>query len=470
MTNRTSTIQSIAQVVGSNILALISSVIVGFVLPKLLSIEGYGFYKTFTLYTSYVGVLNFGLADGIVLKYGGDDYSSLDKPLFRSYFRWFILFHIAASFIFFIIGFIIKDVDLKFIVFALLADTLVVNSTSYFQQISQITRRFKEYSIRKTVLSISNIVVLTVTGFIYFKVGNVSYRTYIVLSLGAATIIALKYICTYRDIIYGDHLTFRETKLEVIGLVKAGFPLLLANICSILILNIDRQFVSILFDKTVYAVYAFAYNLLTIASTAVSAIAIVLYPTLKRLTHEVLKDMYAPMIGTMLAGTFLITGTYFPLSIFIEWFLPQYTGALSILRIILPGFTICSCVTVIIHNYYKIVNESSKFFRISVFILFFSLMGNIVAFMLFKTTQAISAASVITMLVWYLYTEYLLKQQRIAIICKKNAIYLFCMLIGFYLISSIANHILACIIYILFFLVATLLLQKQNIITLWTSR
>lgn len=63
-------IKSVSQVILSNLTTIVSGVLVGFLLPKIMSVESYGWYKTFTLYSSYLGFFGLGIIDGIVLKYG----------------------------------------------------------------------------------------------------------------------------------------------------------------------------------------------------------------------------------------------------------------------------------------------------------------------------------------------------------------------------------------------------------------
>lgn len=83
----------------------------------------------------------------------------------------------------------------------------------------------------------------------------------------------------------------RDTLPEIVHLIQIGFPLLFANLCSTLILTLDRQFVNVLFDNATYAVYAFAYNMLSLVTVATSAISTVLYPTLKRVDLESIKTI-----------------------------------------------------------------------------------------------------------------------------------------------------------------------------------
>ena len=67
----------------SNLFTILSGIIVGFVIPKIMGLEDYGYYKTFTLYVSYVGLFHLGFIDGIYLKYGGVSYDDFDKCQFQ---------------------------------------------------------------------------------------------------------------------------------------------------------------------------------------------------------------------------------------------------------------------------------------------------------------------------------------------------------------------------------------------------
>lgn len=81
-----------------------------------------------------------------------------------------------------------------------------------------------------------------------------------------------------------------KTKGKFKKIVLSGFVLLLADMVANLILTLDRQFVSALFDINTYSIYSFAYSMLRIVILAISAIATVLYPTLKRMSVEQMKN------------------------------------------------------------------------------------------------------------------------------------------------------------------------------------
>ena len=55
------------KVIVSNFALLSSSILVGLILPKILGVEQYGYYKLFMLYNVYGALLHFGFVDGILL-------------------------------------------------------------------------------------------------------------------------------------------------------------------------------------------------------------------------------------------------------------------------------------------------------------------------------------------------------------------------------------------------------------------
>ena len=399
-------IRNILGVALSNISGILSGVLVGFLIPKVLSVEGYGLYKTFTLYVSYLGMFSLGIVDGVYLKYGAKDYEDLSRPLFRSYFKWFILVHFAFSLLVVVTALMIDDVNLRFILIMLGLNLIAVNVTGYFQHVSQITQRFKEYSLRKIIQSSINVCIVAVLYLYYIKKGLIGYQTYVIAIVAMNYALMCWYVVTYRELVFGEAIELRKTKSEIINLIMIGFPLLFANLCSTLLLTIDRQFVNILFSTEQYAVYAFAYNMLSLVTVATSAVSTVLYPLLKRKNKDESNELY-PMLSTIvLMLVYFIIGAYFPLRLFINWFLPKYTASLSIFRIILPGIAISSVITVIMHNYYKVMNKNLLYFRKSLVVLILSAVANYAAYKLFGTMESISVASIVTMFFWYLFLRF----------------------------------------------------------------
>ena len=353
--------------------------------------------------------------------------------------------------------------EYKYIFICLAIYLVFCNLTSYFQKISQITSRFKELSRRNFIKSAGIVItILSLSVLHYFNVTDVTYRIYLNCYIIVIVSLALWYVYTYRDITFGP----RKAQLaDILYFIKIGFPLMVANLCSSLILTLDRQFVNILFNTEVYAVYAFAYNMLALVTTATSAIATVLYPKLKQLSRDKLESSYPDFVMEILIFMYFCLALYFPLNIFVSWFLPKFMGALPIFRIIFPGLAVSTVITVIMHNYYNTLGLSNKFFIKCVIAIIVSGVANYIAYYFFRTTESISIASIITLIFWYVLVEsYFWKLFNVK--WKKNFLYMIVMMVAFYLITMIENSLISAVVYLFVFLFATFVIYKDKIMLL----
>lgn len=457
------TIKDILKVFLSNVLKLLAGVLVGFLLPKIIGVTDYGYFKTFTLYASYVGLLHFGFADGIYLQYGGKNYEELERCSFRLFSTFLILLELIITVVGGTVALLFLQGELRFIFACLAVFLLSVNVTNYYQIISQITGRFNELSIRTVIQSILTCIAVAALWIIYKSNGNLlSYRIYTIIYIGISIALTLWYIYTYRDISFGRKQPFSEGKKVLFSFFATGFPLLFANLCSTFILSLDRQFVNILFDTETYAVYAFAYNMLALITTALAAISTVLYPTLRRTDKETLKSNYGFLMRIILMVIFACLSIYFPLKWFVPWFLPKYVDSLPIFRIILPGLAVSSAISIVMHNYYKAEGKEPMFFVKSIIVLILSGIANYIAYSVFRTTISISIASIIVMVVWYLLIEeYFIRAYKVKWI--KNFTYMMIMSAGFYFFTQWNNWWATMLMYFALFSVVTCLFYRKDV-------
>lgn len=458
------TIGDILQVSFSNIFKLISGVLVGFLLPKIIGVTDYGYYKTFTLYATYLGLFAFGFIDGIYLKYGGKNYDELDKQSFRMFTMILFVTQFAISLILGVIFILSLSGELKFIFICLAVYLLASNITGYYQMISQITSRFRELSFRTIILSALTCLALVILWIInrYFNY-EVSYRLFTIIYTSIMIALTFWYIWTYRDITFGKKDEIKNNKKLILSFIISGIPLLVSNLCQTLLITLDRQFVNVLFDTDTYAVYAFAYNMLALITTALSAISTVIYPSLKKTNTNLLKEGYSKFVSVILILVFMCLLVYFPLVWFINWFLPQYIDSLPIFRIILPGLAISSVVTIVMHNYYKTFNKEIVFFIKALIVLVLAIIANLVAYYLFKTTISISIASIFVMLVWYTVMElFFIRSFKVKWI--KNYVYMLIMSSLFYLITMINYWWIGMLVYLAVLLIITMLFYIKEFI------
>ncbi len=455
-------ISNIFRVTLSNISTLISGIFVGFIIPKVLGVNEYGYYKIFTLYATYIGLFSFGISEGLYLKYSGIAYENLNKARIRFFTKIFMKIQISVAFIMLIVSVLFIHGEYKFITISLSIYLIELNLTSYYQYIAQMTLRFKDYTIRnflKTILTIFAVITMLL---IYFKNGNnsISYKIYVFLTLLISTFLYVMYLKKFKDITIGNSDSMAECKYELKEIIKLGIPFLLASMCSTLILNIDKQFVSILFEPSVYGMYAFAYSLLTLVTLCTSAISVVLYPTLKMVSKENISDNFDMIASLILVFVFFMMIVYYPLTLFVNWFLPKYANSLNIFRIVFPGLAFTSIISVVYQNFYKLLDKNDLFLKQNILILILSIIANFVAYTIFKTPSAISYASIVVLFIYYNISESYFRN-NFHIKWKKNIIYIILLVIGFYTITKIPNIYFSMITYFLYFVVVTKLIMPE---------
>ena len=146
--------KDILKVSASNVVKLLAGVLVAFVLPKIIGVEDYGYYKTFTLYATYVGLFHLGICDGVYLKFGGKNYSDLNKTKFRFYSQAFFLIEALIALLLGVIALVLLQGEWLFICLGLSVYLLCINITGFYQIISQVVCRFGELSLRNVLQSL----------------------------------------------------------------------------------------------------------------------------------------------------------------------------------------------------------------------------------------------------------------------------------------------------------------------------
>ena len=460
------TLFNIFKVAFSNVFTILSGVLLGFLLPKIIGIDDYGYYKTFTLYATYVGLFHFGIEDGIYLYYSGKSYEELNIKKFRTYFKYLVVIEIIICSIITLISSFFLHNELKFIFICVAIFMVTSNIINYNKLLSQITCRFSELSI----VNIIQAFLLSASVLIFWVLYKnckyeLNYKLFILIYISIHFVVMLIYVFRYRKISVGPG----EKKLynEFFVFFKMGAPLLISNLCGMLILSLDRQFVNALFDNRTYAIYSFAYNMLMLITTVISSISTVIYPTIKKADNIKLDDLYPKVISYVLMFVFMCVIVYFPLVPFVSWFLPQYIDSLIIFRVILPGIAITGVISVVIHNYYKILNKNKIYFIVSLIILALSFVANLIAYLIYKNTIAISIASLFVTVIWFFVLDRCLGYKIKYNI--RNYIYMAALISAFYLITCIDEMIFGFLLYVIIYMILSVLIYKKEIFEIFNK-
>ncbi|MBQ7792854.1 MAG: hypothetical protein IJ367_05130, partial [Clostridia bacterium] len=385
------------------------------------------------------------------------------KQELRTYSQFFIRMQAAIGGILIISGLFFQNADYRFLLVMLGVDMIAINLTSYYQFLSQATKRFSEYSLKNLILSLAKaLLILVLLGLKYTLIPEIPYQVYLICLVALDVGMLVWYLLIYKDITFGEKAPLSQHKTQIIALFRSGIVLTVAYQVSHLVHMLDRQFVSILFPVAIYGVYAFAYNLITLISTMVSSLSIVMFPMLKRASRDLLCVHYETMLSGVAALIGLSLVCYCPLAWFIRWFLPEYSQSLQYLKIILPSILFTGTISVVMFTFVKILNQNSTYFKNSCIVLAIGFVTNWLAYRWFRTPEAISYASLITMAIWFLLEGIHLK--RAISVPFGKAFFYVCALTASFLatMSILPGDFAGCIGYFLCYILLTFLCYKTN--------
>ena len=458
------TIGGILLVVSGNAALLTSKILAWLIVPKVLGVIEYGYYKTFTLYLVYAMLLHFGFPDGILLIYGGLDYHKINQNEFRTYTRFFIVFQIIISILIIGISLVVCR-GMKCYIFCMIGmDALFVNLTTYYKFISQAVMAFKEYTMRNVIQAMMQIFVLCVIALLrWLGILQIDGAAYILSIVLIDAILLIWYMKTYRNITFGKADSLEKQLSKIKNVFKVGILLTASFQISHLIFVLDSQMVEILFDVKIYSLYAFAYSIANMITAIISAVATVMFPSLKRLEIQEAVSKFPGLMAAVAIIVFFLLTAYFPLTIFVMWFLPDYVEALKYLQIIMPGLALSSCINMIIFTYYKVLDQLKQYLYIALAMLLAGGILNCGGYALLKDPIVFSKASIIILLAWYLCSSgYLVKQFHIQWL--KNFIYILMEMVIFYSVTELSNNRWgAMFMYFTGFMLTTLLFYRKNI-------
>ncbi len=326
-------IRNVIRVAGAHISRIATTFVLTLLLPKLLSEEEYGYWQLYLFYCSYLCYSSLGFSEGTMLKYAGENYRELDGRSLSSQF-WSLAVYEA---LFVVVAFFLANVMLggsrTFLAIAsALAYILPQVLRSHLQIILQATRRISEYARCYTgerLLYFALVIVFLLLGkrdFRYFAGAETISVT--------LTLIYAAFLC--REVTFKKPLPLRESFSLTRELICSGIKIMLAGIAGQLIVGIVRFAIEEHWGTVVFGKISLSLSMANMLITCISAVGIVLYPTLSRANRKKLFDSYLPARTCLAAVMYGLMLFYIPVKIILGLWLPRYAESLHYLAILFP--------------------------------------------------------------------------------------------------------------------------------------
>lgn len=441
----------------AQIISILVSLVMTLGIPKVLTLDEYGYWQLFIFYTGFIGFFQFGLSDGIYLRYGGKNFQDLNKKIIKSQMVYGFLFQLFISLIILFIVSISNIDKARFIILSSGAIYIVVgNLITLLGFLLLATNDIKYYSKSVLIEKISFIVILPF--LIYGKI--ISFSTLIVLFLFSKILSLIFLMFYFKAYVKVKTFNFKKSLSFIKIDVVYGIVLMFSNIASTLILGVGRFVIDDQWDITTFGKISLSLSATYFFLLLISQISLSLFPVLRKLNYENQKNIFiksCDFLGIIMLGVFLL---YFPLISFLNSWLPKYADSFKYLIILMPICLFEGKMQMIHNTYMKSLNKQKMLLYINLFILILSLLLTYIngyifhnLFMvLYSMLICISLRSIITQLYLYKYYKTIFDSQIVIEV-------LFTIL--FLCVVSYLKNFIALEIYLFVYIIYILLIRKK---------
>lgn len=386
--------------VGAQLVSLLTSFIVGLIVPKYIEELQYSYWQIFLLYYGYVGIFHFGLLDGLILKYSQYDYDQLDKARMRSQFQALLLIISVVTIVMASVCLFSLGGEYVWIGLLISIGVIIKNVFTYTMYTFQMTNRINLYAA--LVIAQRLLYGILIIGCLLFDIGD--FYWFCIADLASELVAAFVASFFNKGLYFGKGLpwkeTFRETRLNV----SAGLFLMISNLSSMLIVGGAKMVIQWRWDELTFGKLAFSFSVANLFLAFVTAVSVVLFPSLKRMREEEYPQLFEKIRGAMMPILFLVLLMYFPGCWVLKRWLPKYVDSLMYLGILLPLIVFSSKNNLLVNNYLKVYRKEKLMLAVNMgavglgFVLF--LVGayglNSLDWILFFLIAAIMASSIVS--------------------------------------------------------------------------
>ena len=398
--------RKIAVSMAAQVISLAVSFLLNLIVPKFISEYQYAYWQTFLLYVNYVGVLHFGLLDGIVLRYSQYDYDQLDKPLLRSQFHSLFLSNCLFASVSVAIALILNAEITSEIVALVGLGIITKNVFTYTSYTFQITNRIGNYAI----LVIAQRLIYGVAAGVLILLGVDNFVWYCLADLlGDIAGIGIGLICN-KDLYVGKSVSIRTALQEMKRNLSSGIKLMVATWSSIMLVGLAKMMIQWRWDELVFGKVSFAFSVSNLFLTFVAAISIVLFPSMKRMDPAELPKLYTSIRRASSPVLFGMLLFYFPGCWILEKWLPAYAPSLKYLGILLPMIVFSSQVSLLTDNYLKAYRKEKTMLFINLASIAFAAVFFILSAYVFESVELLLASVVVAIMLRSMASEWVVSK------------------------------------------------------------
>ena len=396
----------VIRVGASNIMALVTAVIIGLAIPRFTSYETYAGYREYTLFIGFSGLLHFGFVNGIALRYGGLYLNELPVVTFSVYSRVFALAELILAAILTFFLYIVPGGCITPLFFVGL-NLFLENLRAYFSTITIFTGRFRTDAMLQFLYR-----GVQLFGFLMILwLGSGGWPGFLIFTTVLNTAVLVIYAVCNSALIIPFAGSVLDHGPDMIKTVRRGIPVLLGEQLSLLILEADSIFARLFFDAKQFSVYSFAVYIIVTAYTVISSANTVIFPYLKRQEEKDLAGRYKELklislILSLIMWVFLIL-----CPVVIRRLMPGYEDSIPFLYILSGTLLFRTLQGMACSNTMKALDMEKEYFACCVASGAAAVISDTAAYMIWRDLCPIAVCSVMVFAFWYFICDHMIRKR-----------------------------------------------------------
>lgn len=399
--NITNTIKKIASAIFSQFLILTLSIVTGFLLPKYLGTEFFGYWQIYVFYIGYLNLLGLGYNDGLSLIYAGKNWNELPFSKIRSSMKSIFVYIILLTMFFLLVVNLLLDNQLQFIWYFIVLNISLTIIQCIILSLFLATSRIDIYNIISILLKLFCTISYVSVIFLDIK----SFEIIIIADFIARLIITIICIVCSLEIFIGPSESIKVGFKDLYTKSKVGIMITISAIIITAIPTVGKVIIQFRESASVYGIFSFAISLIGIISIFTKTTGMVIFPLLKRLNTKELPNFYNSFtfITNILVLFALIC--YVPVFYIITNYMSEYIEVLSYLHFVLASCIPMACVHLIITPYFKVFRLEKIFIGYNIMLLIPMYILILLAHIIFGTVLSVTIISLICMFIWKVFLE-----------------------------------------------------------------
>ncbi len=391
----------VAAVGSGTALATIFGTLIIFVIPRLVSVEQFGYWRMFLLYTGYVGLLHLGFLEGALLSWGGESLSTIHQQL-RPALKFVVLQQILITVMGALLCLVFLSPAFWLVFMAVLIFAIVQNTTGVLLFAFQAARKFRMVAVA-VLFPPGAFLALAVASHIV-KVDD--YRVLIASYILGWTCLLIFLWLRLQPLSRTSSLSAAVIARQFI---TSGWPIMLSSLAYCIVQSADRIVVSATTSIYGFAQYSLAASIMAVPIAAIAAVSRVSFPHLAAIHPQYHQSTYhRATVLAFLCWSFSVP-YYFVVDRLVRYVLPKYIEGLPYAKILLCGAAFIGSIQILQLSFSNIYRRQRQFLIWASGAVLTSLLLALVAAVQLRSLEGVAASQVVSVLIWWQINEWNLR-------------------------------------------------------------